>query len=314
MRITVPQIMDMARRDERIAVLTAYDYPTARLVDAAGVHIILVGDSLGNVVLGYEGTLPVTMDEMIHHTAAVVRGTTNALVVGDMPFMSYQASDSEALRNAGRFLKEAGCQAVKLEGGRTVASLIHRLVDYGIPVMGHVGLTPQSVNQFGGYRVQGRTADQAEMVLTDALAVEEAGAFSVVLELVAAPVARIITEHLQIPTIGIGAGPHCSGQVLVFHDMLGMDPGFHPRHAKRYAEVGDMISGAVRAYVEDVRAGAFPSEAQSFTMSADEEARLGQLSPDSRSTADRRHRSAGVTSESFPCAGVLHPPGDHIQQ
>lgn len=279
MRITVPQIMDMARRDERIAVLTAYDYPTARLVDAAGVHIILVGDSLGNVVLGYEGTLPVTMDEMIHHTAAVVRGTANALVVGDMPFMSYQASDSEALRNAGRFLKEAGCQAVKLEGGRTVAPLIRKLVEYGIPVMGHVGLTPQSVNQFGGYRVQGRTVDQAEMVLTDALAVEEAGAFSVVLELVAAPVAKIITEHLQIPTIGIGAGAHCDGQVLVFHDMLGMDPGFHPRHAKRYAEVGDMISGAVRAYVEDVRAGAFPSEAQSFTMSADEEARLGQLSP-----------------------------------
>jgi 3-methyl-2-oxobutanoate hydroxymethyltransferase len=279
MRITVPRILEMTRQGERIAVLTAYDYPSARLVDAAGVHVILVGDSLGNVVLGYDGTLPVTMDEMIHHAAAVARGTAHALVVGDMPFMSYQASEEEAIRNAGRFLKEAGCQAVKLEGGRTVAPLIRKLVDYGIPVMGHVGLTPQSVHRFGGYRVQGRTASQAEALLADALAVQEAGAFSVVLELMAAPVARTISEHLDIPTIGIGAGPHCDGQVLVFHDMLGMDPSFQPRHAKRYADVGETISGAVRDYVEDVRTGAFPAEAHSFTMSADEESRLGQLPP-----------------------------------
>lgn len=267
----------MARRGERIAVLTAYDYPTARLVDAAGVPIILVGDSLGNVVLGYGGTIPVTMDEMIHHTAAVARGTTNALVVGDMPFMSYQADDGEALRNAGRFLKEGRCQAVKLEGGRAVAPLTEKLVSSGIPVMGHIGLTPQSEHQLGGYRVQGRTAQQAKGLLEDALALEQAGAFSVVLEYVAAPVARLITDRLEIPTIGIGAGPYCDGQVLVFHDMLGIDPGFHPKHARRYADLGEAISAAVRRYIEDVRAGSFPTEAESFTMTPGEEELLADL-------------------------------------
>ena len=276
-RVTITQILDMARRGERIAVLTAYDYPSAKLVDAAGVPIILVGDSLGNVVLGYEGTIPVTMDEMIHHIAAVVRGSSKALIVGDMPFMSYQALDSEAIRNAGRFLKEAGCQAVKLEGGRIVAPLVRKLVGYGIPVMGHIGLTPQSVNQLGGYRVQGRTSETARELIDDAIAVEEAGAFSIVLELVPAQVAAAISERLGIPTIGIGAGPHCDGQVQVFHDLLGIDPDFHPRHSRRYAELGEAIQSAVRSYVADVQAANFPTDAQSISMSADEEARLHEL-------------------------------------
>lgn len=276
-RLTVRHIRDMALRGERIAVLTAYDYPSARLLDEAGVEIVLVGDSVANTVLGYSSTLPVTMDEMIHHTAAVVRGVTNALVVGDMPFMSYQASDEEALRNAGRFLKEAGCQAVKLEGGRVIAPLIRKLIDHGIPVMAHVGLTPQSVHQLGGYRIQGRTAKQAKALLADAIAVEEAGAFSVVLELVAAPVARLISDRLEIPTIGIGSGPHCDGQVLVFHDLLGIDPGYQPRHARRYAEVGHAILAAVRSYVEDVHSAAFPTEAESFAMASGQEDELKSL-------------------------------------
>jgi len=275
----------MTRRGEKIAVLTAYDYPSARLVDGAGVPVILVGDSLGNVILGYEGTIPVTMDEMIHHIAAVVRGSSKALIVGDMPFMSYQALDSEAIRNAGRFLKEAGCQAVKLEGGRTVAPLVRKLVGYGIPVMGHIGLTPQSVNQLGGYRVQGRTSEAARELIEDALTIEEAGAFSIVLELVPAQVARAISERLEIPTIGIGAGPYCDGQVQVFHDLLGLDPDFHPRHARRYAELGEMIQTAVRSYVADVQAASFPTDAQSISMNADEEARLRELLGDEPSQA-----------------------------
>lgn len=277
MRITIPQVLEMGRQGERIAMFTAYDAPTARLVEAAGVPIILVGDTLGMVVLGYETTIPVTMDQMIHHAAAVVRATTSALVVGDMPFMSYQASEEEALRNAGRFLKEAGCQAVKLEGGRVVAPLIRKLVDYGIPVMAHVGLTPQSTHVLGGNRRQGRTAQQAFVLLQEARAVEEAGAFSVVLELIPQQLARVITDRLEIPTIGIGSGPDCDGQVLVFHDLLGLDPGFHPKHARRYAEIGQAIESAVRAYVEDVRARAFPTDAESFSMNPQEESRLIEL-------------------------------------
>jgi 3-methyl-2-oxobutanoate hydroxymethyltransferase len=277
MKVTVPQILEMARRGERIAMVTAYDYPSARLVDAAGVPIILVGDSLGNVVLGYNSTVPVTMEDMIHHTAAVVRGTQHALVIGDMPFMSYQASDEDGMRNAGRFMKETGCEGVKLEGGRTVAPLVGKLVRAGIPVMGHVGLTPQSVHQIGGYKVQGRGIEQARALLEDALAIQEAGAFSIVLEYVAAPVARLLSERLEIPTIGIGAGPDCDGQVLVFHDLLGYDPGFHPRHAREYASLGDIVRNAVTDYVADVRSGAFPEEAHSFKMSAEDQALLGQL-------------------------------------
>jgi 3-methyl-2-oxobutanoate hydroxymethyltransferase len=277
MKVTVPQILDMCRRGERIAMVTAYDFPSARLVDSTGAPIILVGDSLGNVVLGYGSTLPVTMEDMIHHTAAVVRGTERALVVADMPFMSYQASDEEGMRNAGRMMKETGCEAVKLEGGRTVAPLIKRLVAAGIPVMGHVGLTPQSVHQIGGYKVQGRIIEQARRLVDDALAVQDAGAFSIVLEYVAAPVARVISERLEIPTIGIGAGPDCDGQVLVFHDLLGLDPGFHPKHARVYANVGETIRDAVTAYVADVRTGAFPDDAHSFKMSAQDEALLAEL-------------------------------------
>jgi len=284
-RLTVTQVLEMARKGERIAMITAYDYPSAQLVDATGVPIILVGDSLGNVMLGYEGTIPVTMDEMIHHTAAVVRGSTNALVVGDMPFMSYQALDSEAIRNAGRFLKEAGCQAVKLEGGRAVAPLIRKLVGYGIPVMGHIGFTPQSVNQLGGARVQGRSSEAARELIEDALALERAGAFSIVLELVPAQVARAVTERLEIPTIGIGAGPDCDGQVQVFHDLLGLYPTLQFRHAKRYAELGEAIQAAVRSYIQDVQDGAFPTDAHSFSMSAEEETRFHELLGDAPSQA-----------------------------
>ena len=277
MRVTVPQILDLAAKGERIPVITAYDAPTARLIDALGMPIILVGDSLGNVVLGYESTVPVTMEAMLHHTAAVVRGTEQALIVGDMPFMSYQADEGEALRNAGRFLKEAGCQAVKLEGGVRTAPLIRRMVDAGIPVMGHIGFTPQSSNQFGRSAVQGRTVDRARMLLEDALAVEEAGAFSIVLELVTSQVSRLISDRLHIPTIGIGAGPHCDGQVQVLHDILGMDPRYKFRHARRYAELADALQNAVRAYMEDVRGGTFPTEEHAFGMSADEERSLAEL-------------------------------------
>jgi 3-methyl-2-oxobutanoate hydroxymethyltransferase len=217
------------------------------------------------------------MEEMIHHTAAVVRGTQHALVIADMPFMSYQASDEDGMRNAGRFMKETGCEGVKLEGGRSVAPLVRRLVSTGIPVMGHVGLTPQSVHQLGGYKVQGRGFEQAKRLLEDALAIEEAGAFSIVLEYVAAPVAKLVSERLEIPTIGIGAGPACDGQVLVFHDLLGLDPGFHPKHARVYANLGEIIRSAVADYIEDVRTGEFPEEAHSFKMSAEDEALLAQL-------------------------------------
>ncbi len=284
-RVTTTQVLDMARRGERIAVLTAYDFPSAKLVDVAGVPVILVGDSLGNVVLGYEGTVPVTMEEMIHHIAAVVRGSSKALIVGDMPFMSYQASESEAIHNAGRFLKEGGCQAVKLEGGRTVAPLVRKLVGYGIPVMGHIGLTPQSVNQLGGYRVQGRTSEAARELIDDAVAIEEAGAFSIVLELVPGQVAAAISERLEIPTIGIGAGPHCDGQVQVFHDLLGIDPDFHPRHARRYAELGETIRSAVSEYVADVKSASFPTDTQTISMSPEEEARLRELLGDAPASA-----------------------------
>jgi 3-methyl-2-oxobutanoate hydroxymethyltransferase len=267
----------MARRGERITAITAYDYAMARLVDSCGVPIILVGDSLSNNMLGYEGTIPVTMDDMLRHAAAVVRGSEHALVIGDMPFMSYQADEADAIRNAGRFLKEAGCQAVKLEGGRTVAGTIRKLVGFGIPVMGHLGLTPQSLNTIGGYRVQGRTVKQARILLEDAVAIEEAGAFSLVLEYVAAPVAKLISDRLQIPTIGIGAGPHCDGQVQIIHDILGLAPDIHFKHTRRYAEIGEAIRQAVAAYKDDVVAGGFPAAGESFAMKPEDEAELASL-------------------------------------
>ena len=266
MRVTIQDIKQMKRSGEKIGMLTAYDYTTARLVEEAGVPMILVGDSLGNTMLGYGSTIPVTMEEMLHHTRAVVRGTQRALIVGDMPFMSYQVDEGEALRNAGRFLQEGGAQAVKLEGGRPVLAAVKRMVQIGIPVMGHLGLTPQSINQLGGYRVQGKTPEAATRMVEDALALQEAGIFSLVLECVPAPLSKLITEQLLVPTIGIGAGPDCDGQVQVIHDMLGLFTDFTPKHAKRYAELGEATKQAVSDYLREVSEGSFPTEKESYTM------------------------------------------------
>jgi 3-methyl-2-oxobutanoate hydroxymethyltransferase len=266
MRLTISNIQDMKTAGEKITMLTAYDYSTARLVDEAGVHLILVGDSLGMVVLGYDSTIPVTMDVMLHHTKAVVRGAKQSLVIGDLPFMSYQVNATEALHNAARFMQEAGCQAVKLEGGVTVADTVKRIVDCGIPVMGHIGMTPQSVNQLGGNKVQGKTTDAARRLIDDALALEHAGAFGVVLELVPAPLAELITKKLKIPTIGIGAGPHCGGQVLVINDMLGLFTDFVPRHTRQYAKLAGTMKTAINEYVADVKSGAFPTAEHSSKM------------------------------------------------
>ncbi len=277
-RVTITDIKRMKRKGEPIVMLTAYDYPSARLVEEASVSFILVGDTLGMVVLGYETTLPVTMDEMLHHVKAVVRGTRRALVVADMPFMSYQTGPEEALRNAGRFLQEGGAQAVKLEGGASVAETVNRLVEAGIPVMGHIGLTPQSLHQFGGWKVQGKTPQAAVRLMNDALALEQAGAFSVVLELVPTALAQLISRRLRIPTIGIGAGAGCDGQVQVYHDLLGLFDRFVPKHARRYAEVGDTIRDAVAAYARDVRERRFPTDEHSFCM--DEKALTELLTSD----------------------------------
>lgn len=263
-RITITDLKAMKKRGEKIVMLTAYDYPSARLVEEAGVPIILVGDSLGMVVLGYDSTIPVTMDEMLHHVKAVVRGTSRAHIVADMPFMSYQASPQEALHNAGRMLKEGGAQSVKLEGGARVAETVRLLVESGIPVMGHLGLTPQSVHQFGGYKMQGKTPAAAVKLLNDALALQEAGAYAIVLETVPVQVARAITQRLSVPTIGIGAGPDCDGQVQVFHDLLGLFTDFVPKHARRYVEAGRAVVDAVREYAADVREGRFPTDHESF--------------------------------------------------
>ena len=265
-RVTVPNIQEMKRNGERIPMITAYDYPTARLVDEAGVPMILVGDSLGMAVLGYDSTLPVTMEDMLHHIKAVVRGAQRALIVGDMPFMSYQSDVSTAIRNAGRLLQEGGAQTVKLEGGEAVAETVQHIVECGIPVMGHIGLTPQSVNQLGGYKVQGKTPKAAAKLLRDAQALEEAGAFAVVLETVPARLGRLISQRLSIPTIGIGAGVDCDGQVQVVHDMLGLFTDFLPKHAKRYALLAEATKEAVGRYAEEVCEGTFPTEKESFSM------------------------------------------------
>lgn len=259
MRVTTREVQRFKTQGERFPVLTAYDFPTARLVEEAGVPVILVGDSLGQVVLGHASTIPVTMEVMLHHTAAVVRGTERAMVVADLPFLSYNLSDEQALRNAGRFLQEAGAQTVKLEGGVRVADTVRRLTEAGVPVMGHIGLTPQSVNQLGGYRVQGRTEAEALALMDDAVALQQAGAFSVVLELVPDELAKAITERLDVPTVGIGAGPHCDGQVQVIHDLLGFGTSYIPKHARRFADVGDVIRDAVSRYVGEVRSGGFPN-------------------------------------------------------
>ena len=265
MPVTVRDIRAFKDRGERFTMLTAYDSTTARLLDDAGIPIILVGDSLGMVVLGHETTLPVTLEDMLHHTAAVARGVRNAMVVGDMPFMSYQASVEEGMRNAGRFLKEAGANAVKLEGGRRVVELTERLTDAGIPVMGHLGLTPQSVNQFGGFRVQGRDAEAAHRIVQDAKDLEAAGIFSLVLEAMPAPVAEEVTESLSVPTIGIGAGPHCDAQVLVFHDFLGLTVSdYSPKFVKRYANLGEEIKEAAATFAREVADGVYPGPEHTY--------------------------------------------------
>jgi 3-methyl-2-oxobutanoate hydroxymethyltransferase len=265
MRITINQIKQMKPKGEKITMLTAYDYSTARIIDEVGIPLILVGDTLGEVVLGYESTISVTMEEMLHHTKAVVRGTKNAMVIGDMPFMTYHVSIEDALRNAARFIQEAGAQAVKLEGGVTVAEKVRRVVDCGIPVMGHIGLTPQSIHQLGGHKVQGRTPEAAARLLEDARVLEQAGAFAVVLETVPTPLATLITKSISIPTIGIGAGIGCDGQVLVINDILGLSDRV-PKHAKQYAKLTDIIRAAITEYDREVKAGSFPTEEQSFSM------------------------------------------------
>lgn len=269
MKNTVATFKKAKEEGNKISMLTAYDYSTAGLMDAAGINGILVGDSLGNVMLGYEDTISVTMEDMIHHGAAVARGAKNALVVIDMPFMSYQASVYDAMMNAGRLMKEGRANAVKLEGGREVVPQIQAIVQAGIPVMGHLGLTPQSVNAFGGYKVQGKDEEAARKLLDDAKALEAAGAFAVVLECVPAALAELVSKEISIPTIGIGAGAGCDGQILVYQDMLGMYSDFTPKFVKRYGEIGKAMKEAFKAYIEEIEQGTFPAEEHSYKI-ADE--------------------------------------------
>jgi 3-methyl-2-oxobutanoate hydroxymethyltransferase len=269
-RLTVSEIQELKAKGEKIVMLTAYDFPSARLAEEGGVDMVLIGDSLGMVVLGYDSTLPVTMEDMLHHTKAVVRGCERPLVVADMPFMSYQVSTEEAMRNAGRLLQEGGAQAVKLEGGVHMAETVRRIVQVGIPVVGHIGLTPQSINQLSGYKVQGRTPEAAERLLEDAVALQQAGAFAIVLETIPAPLAELISKRLRIPTIGIGAGAGCDGQVQVWHDLLSYSttflPRHIPRHVKQYANVGEEMRKAIESYTAEVRGGSFPTTKESFRM------------------------------------------------
>ena len=269
-RVTTTTLRKLKRTGQKVVMVTAYDFPSAKLVDAAGVDVILVGDSLGMAVLGYENTLAVTMEDMIHHTKAVVRGAQSALILADMPFMSYQVSETAAITNAGRLLQEAGAQAVKLEGGAEMAGTVAKIVTAGIPVCGHLGFTPQSVNQTGGAFFKGKSASQAVKLMDDALRLEDAGICSLVLELVPWEVAEAVTGRLQIPTIGIGSGPACDGQVLVFHDLLGFNAEFRPKHNKIYAELGASVSAAVRDYCLEVREGRFPEEDHTKRMTPEE--------------------------------------------
>jgi len=264
-KVTVQTLLEMKRRGERIAMLTAYDYATALIEDRAGVDVILVGDSVGMAVLGYETTIPVTIEEIVHHLRAVARARPRAMLVGDLPFMSYQAGVADAVRNAGRLVKEGGAEAVKLEGSKRMEPVIRAIVDAAIPVMGHVGLTPQSVHQLGGYRVQGKEPRDADRLVDDAKLLEQYGCFAVVVEGTPWQVAKRITEAIAIPTIGIGAGVHCDGQVLVVNDLLGMSEEFAPRFVKRYAEMGKQMGAAFEAYIEDVKAGRFPDLDHSYS-------------------------------------------------
>lgn len=263
-RVTTKTLYLLKKKKIKITALTAYDFITAKILDESGIDVVLVGDSLGNVFQGNETTLPVTMDEMIYHTKAVAKGVERAMIVVDMPFMSYQLSVDEGFRNAGRIMKETSAGAVKLEGGLRVAETIKQITNAGIPVMGHIGLTPQSIHQFGSYRERGRSKDEAEEILRDAKAIEDAGAFSIVLEKIPAALAQQVTESVKIPTIGIGAGAHCDGQILVTPDMLGLNVDFHPRFVRRYASLADEISKAVKSYIADIKSSEFPSDEESY--------------------------------------------------
>ncbi len=265
-KTTIPQLKEMKEQGKKIRMVTAYDYPTGILVDQTDIELILVGDSLGMVVLGYDGTVPVTMEEMIHHTKATVRGAKNTLIVGDMPFGSYNMSVSDAVYNATRLMKEGGADCVKLEGGLNVVEVVKAIVNGGIPVMAHIGLTPQTASALGGFKVQGKDAAAAEKMIKEAQALEEAGAFAIVLEAIPAPLAEIITKKLTIPTIGIGAGIHCDGQVLVTHDLIGLFDRFVPKFVKQYANISKDIVAAFNAYAEEVATGKFPGPEHSFTM------------------------------------------------
>jgi 3-methyl-2-oxobutanoate hydroxymethyltransferase len=269
-KITLADFQRKKQSGEKITMLTAYDYPSACMVDEAGIDIILVGDSLGMVVLGYASTVPVTMDEMIHHCKAVVRAAKRSFVIGDMPFLSYQVSAEKAVENAGRFIKEAGCEAVKLEGGSAMAPVVNAVVKAGIPVCGHIGLTPQTAIQLGGFKVQGKDAESARQLIQSARDLEAAGAFMIVMECIPDKLAAIITRSLAIPTIGIGAGKDCDGQVLVFHDLLGLFERFTPKFVKRYLNLAPQIKSAVATYKKEVEAGVFPSEEHTFIMKAEE--------------------------------------------
>lgn len=278
-RVTIPQLLDYKKNQRKITALTAYDYTFARALDESGIDVILVGDSAGMVAMGYDNTLPVTMDEMIHYTRGVRRGVKQALLVGDMPFMSYHVSEADTIQNAGRFIQEGGAEAVKMEGGSRVLDKIQAVVQAGISVMGHVGLTPQSVHQFGGYRVQGKNYLDARQIKKDAQDLQSAGVFALVLEGIPMELAAEITQALDIPTIGIGAGAHCDGQILVTQDMLGMNLDFAPKFVKQYAEMGTLIRSAVQDYIEEVQTGTFPDEAHSYHLKKE---KLRSVGNDSR--------------------------------
>jgi 3-methyl-2-oxobutanoate hydroxymethyltransferase len=286
-KVSAPSLRASKQRGERLVCLTAYDYPTARIVDEAGIDIILVGDSLGNVVLGYGNTVPVTLEEILIHLKAVRRAVQRALLVADMPYGTFHTGDDDAVRNALRLVKEGGAEAIKLEGGHKRVPLVKRLVDEEISVMGHIGLTPQSINQLGAYRVQGKTPKAAQQLLDDAKAMEDAGAFAVVLEVVPREIARMITESVHIPTIGIGAGVHCDIQVLVIHDMLGLSFGKQARFVRPYANLREVMTDAVTRYADDVRNGTYPSEAESYALPAETAAELDIESPSRDSKAEK---------------------------
>jgi len=269
-KILIPDLNNKKRSGKKITMLTAYDYPTARIIDEAEIDCMLVGDSLGMVVLGYDSTVPVTMDEMIHHAKAVRRGTKYAFLIGDMPFMSYQISKEETVRNAGRFMKEAGCDAVKLEGGYEAVEAVEAIVNAGIPVLGHIGLTPQTISKLGGYKVQGKDAHAARRLIDEALTLEKSGCFAVLLECVPDMVAKVVTEKLSIPTISCGAGPYCDGQVLVTNDMIGIFDRFIPKFVKQYVKLAPIILDGVKKYKEEVDSGAFPAKEHCFTISEEE--------------------------------------------